>query len=93
MSLRSSTEYEIARPPHRLFHRTVMPAEAGIQGREGMDTGFRRYDETFVPNRRLDPTCRFIFEGGTEFAEFGVIPYQVYFTPRPLRLRDTISEL
>jgi hypothetical protein len=22
-----------------------MPAEAGIQGREGMDTGFRRYDE------------------------------------------------
>jgi hypothetical protein len=26
-----------------------MPAEAGIQGREGMDTGFRRYDGSLVP--------------------------------------------
>jgi hypothetical protein len=25
-----------------------MPAQAGIQEREGMDTGFRRYDGTFV---------------------------------------------
>ncbi len=25
-----------------------MPAQAGIQAREGMDTGFRRYDRTFV---------------------------------------------
>jgi len=41
-----------------------MPAAAGIQGREGMDTGFRRYDETFVPNRRVDPAWRCIFEGG-----------------------------
>jgi len=24
----------------------VMPAKAGIQGREGMDTGFRRYDKS-----------------------------------------------
>jgi len=28
-----------------------MPAEAGIQGREGMDTGFRRYDGSLVPIR------------------------------------------
>jgi hypothetical protein len=26
-----------------------MPAKAGIQRREGMDTGFRRYDGAFVP--------------------------------------------
>ena len=38
-----------------------MPAEAGIQGREGMDTGFRRYDETLVPSRRPNPTCTSIF--------------------------------
>ena len=29
-----------------------MPAKAGIQGREGMDTGFRRYDGNLVPIRR-----------------------------------------
>jgi hypothetical protein len=29
-----------------------MPAKAGIQGREGMDTGFRRYDGNLVPTRR-----------------------------------------
>jgi hypothetical protein len=26
-----------------------MPAEAGIQGRKGMDTGFRRYDGSLIP--------------------------------------------
>jgi len=26
-----------------------MPAQAGIQGREGMDTGLRRYDGNLVP--------------------------------------------
>jgi hypothetical protein len=36
-----------------------MPAQAGIQGREGMDTGFRRYDGS-----RPDRTCVGIFEGG-----------------------------
>ena len=46
-----------------------MPAEAGIQGREGMDTGFRRYDGTFVPSRRPDHTCTCIFEGDAELAE------------------------
>jgi len=30
----------------------VMPAQAGIQGREGMDTGFRRYDGSSMPVRR-----------------------------------------
>jgi hypothetical protein len=34
-----------------------MPAQAGIQGREGMDTGFRRYDAS-----RPDRTCIDIFE-------------------------------
>ena len=33
---------------HRFLDGSVMPAEAGIQGREGMDTGLRRYDGTFV---------------------------------------------
>ena len=39
-----------------------MPAEAGIQAREGMDTGFRRYDGTFLPIRCADHTCTYIFE-------------------------------
>jgi hypothetical protein len=43
-----------------------MPAEAGIQGRAGMDTGFRRYDGTFVPIRRSDHTYTCIFEGEHE---------------------------
>jgi len=30
----------------------VMPAESGIERKERMDSGFRRYDETFVPSRR-----------------------------------------
>jgi hypothetical protein len=65
-----------------------MPEEAGIQGREGMDTGFRRYDETFVPNHRLDPTCRCIFEGGHEAHEVRRL-----FHPNPFRvLRDLRGE-
>ena len=28
-----------------------MPAQAGIQGREGMDTGFHRYDGRLIPVR------------------------------------------
>ena len=59
MSLCSSTEYEIAAPLHAA--RFVMPAKAGIQGREGMDTGFRRYDGNLVPIRRPDRTCACIF--------------------------------
>jgi len=60
-----------------------MPAQAGIQGREGMDTGFRRYDETFVPSRGPEPTCTCIFEGGTEFTEFRIISNRNRFTPHP----------
>jgi hypothetical protein len=46
-----------------------MPAKAGIQGREGMDTGFRRYDGNLVPIRRPDHTCTGIFYGGTKDAK------------------------
>ena len=63
MSLRSSTEYEIAGTPPQVLSLTRHAGEAGIQGREGMDTGFRRYDGTFVPSRRPDHTCTGIFEG------------------------------
>jgi hypothetical protein len=44
MSLRSPKEFENAAipPSHGYFLDFVMPAEAGIQEREGMDTGFRR---------------------------------------------------
>ncbi len=38
-----------------------MPAEAGIHRRAGMDTGFRRYDGTFVPIGCLDHNCPCIF--------------------------------
>jgi len=38
-----------------------MPAQAGIQGREEMDTGFRRYDGIFIPIRRRDRTRTGIF--------------------------------
>ena len=38
-----------------------MPAEAGIQGRQGMDTGFRRYDGSLVPILRPDRTDTGIF--------------------------------
>ena len=31
-----------------------------------MDTGFRRYDGTFVPIRRPDNTCTYIFNGDTK---------------------------
>ena len=41
-----------------------MPAQAGIQGPEGMDTGFRQYDGDLVPIRRPDHTCTCIFKGG-----------------------------
>jgi len=34
-----------------------------IQGREGMAIGFRRYDGTFVPSRRPDHPCTWLFEG------------------------------
>ena len=45
MCLSSSTEYEItATSTPSFFPLFVMPAQAGIQGTEGMDTGFRRYD-------------------------------------------------
>ena len=40
-----------------------MPAKAGIQGREAMDTGFRRYDGNLVPICRPDHTCTCIFYG------------------------------
>ena len=54
---------------------SVMPAQAGIQGREGMDTGFRRYDKSteqpcgpgraailyFVEERNLMDTSRVKF--------------------------------
>lgn len=43
-----------------------MPAQAGIQGREGMDTGFRRYDGNLVPIRRPDHTCTCNVEGCTK---------------------------
>jgi hypothetical protein len=39
---------------------------AGIQAREGMDTGFRRYDGTLVPIRYSDCTCIYIFDGGAQ---------------------------
>jgi hypothetical protein len=42
-----------------------MPAQAGNQEREGMDTGFRRYDGIFVPIRLSGPTCTCIFERAT----------------------------
>jgi hypothetical protein len=38
-----------------------MPAQAGIQGREGMDTGFRRYDGS-----QPDPNCSEIFARDTK---------------------------
>jgi len=43
-----------------------MPAQAGIQGREGMDTGFRRYDGNPVPIHRAERACICIFAGGHE---------------------------
>jgi hypothetical protein len=43
-----------------------MPAESGIQGREGIDTGFRRYDGSLAPTRRPDHTCIGIFYGGNK---------------------------
>jgi len=43
-----------------------MPAKAGIQGRKGMDTGFRRYDGNLVPIRGRDHTCTCIFKGHEE---------------------------
>ena len=46
-----------------------MPAKAGIQGREGMDTGFRRYDGSLMPIRRPDHACTGIFYGGTKDAK------------------------
>ena|SRR4249920_1722843 len=60
-----------------------MPAQAGIQGRERMETGFRRYDETFVPSRGPEPTCTCIFEGGTELTEFRIVSNRNRFTPHP----------
>jgi len=39
---------------------------AGIQAREGLDTGFRRYDGTLVPIRYPDCTCKYIFDGGAQ---------------------------
>jgi len=48
MSLRSSTEYEIAAPLHASPTRH---AGAGyIDTTEGMDTGFRRYDNSLAPS-------------------------------------------
>ena len=38
-----------------------MPAQAGIQALEWMDTGFRRYDGSFMPIRRLDRNGASIF--------------------------------
>jgi len=43
-----------------------MPAQAGIQGPEGMDTGFRRYDGNLLLIRRLDHGCTCIFQGEPE---------------------------
>ena len=66
-----------------------MPAQAGIQGREGMDTGFRRYDETCVLIRRPVHTCTCIFKGDAEHTEFGIIlNYKLF----PLRRRGEISD-
>jgi hypothetical protein len=50
-----------------------MPAQAGIQGREGMDTGLRRYDGTESRYRCADHRCTCIFEGGTKDAKFGIV--------------------
>ena len=49
-----------------------MPARAGIQGRAGMDTGFRRYDGSLMPIRRPVRICTCIFYGDTEFAEIRI---------------------
>ena len=43
-----------------------MPTKTGIQGREGMDTGFRRYDGNFV-NSSPDRLCTY-FRSKTRFA-------------------------
>jgi len=49
ISFRSSTEDEIARKQFFIvLFLVVTPAQADIQERESMDTGFRRYDGTFV---------------------------------------------
>ena len=63
MSLRSSTQYEFARNPSTGFFLIRHTGGARTQERDGMDTGFRRYDVTFVPSRRTDHTCTGIFEG------------------------------
>ena len=47
MGLSCSTEYYNS-------PRFVMPAQAGIQDKKGMDTGVRRYDGFFLRIRRLD---------------------------------------
>jgi hypothetical protein len=38
-----------------------------------MDTGFRRYDGSFVPSRRSDHSCTSIFEGGKKDSKSGKI--------------------
>lgn len=40
--------------------------KAGIQGRDGMDIGFRRYNGSLMPIRRPDRTRTNIFEAGDE---------------------------
>ena len=60
-------EYEIL--PHTFLPVLLMTRHAGgagIQAREGMDAGFRRYDGTLVPIRYPDCTCTYIFDGGAQ---------------------------
>jgi hypothetical protein len=51
MSLRSSPHH------HTILLFVIMLAQPGIQGSEGMDTGFRRYDGIH-PIRRVKETRR-----------------------------------
>jgi len=90
MSLRSSTEeYEIATiPPARGF---PLIRHADIQGWEGMDTGFRRYDGTFVPIRRPGHTCACIFAGEHRVQGCSRAPWRFAWDLPYLRLDDATS--
>src|SRR5512139_2267011 len=58
MSLRSSTEYEIAALPALQGCSLDSSCRQRPPSREGgMDTGFRRYDGSRMPIRRPDGTC------------------------------------
>ena len=73
MSIRSSTENEIVAllPSYEFFSLFVMPAQAGIQGNEGMEVpAFAWYARMLhMPIRRPDCTCTCIFWGRTKNAE------------------------